>query len=380
VALLLALALAQAAASPPPGPAASNPRQRLKAVGEQLQQEKLDVERLQGEESSLLDAIDAAEKAEAQAAQAAVDAESRRARAAEALAAAQASERAARAEADARLAGLAPRLRVWQRLSPDRRVSLLLGAGSAEQAEARRRLFRSILGGQLSELRGALAALGAAQAARTAAEGLASDLETREHEAHAARAAAAAAKARHAALLAAVRTERALHQKAMTELARAQGQLAKVVAALPPLKMVGTGFALAKGRLPRPVDGPIEVGFGEILNPRFNTVTLQKGLDIRAPEGAPVRAVHEGRVVYAGLLQGYGNLLIVDHGDGFFTLFAHLETLEKGVDDVVAAGDEIAKVGQTGSLKGPYLYFEIRRHGQPLDPAPWLAPPATAGR
>ena len=364
--LVLSLALAAAAAG-------ASPREKLKAVGEQLQQEKLDVERLEGEEGKLLDAIDSAEQAEGEAALAAQEAEARQARAAEALSAAQAKERSAQAEADARLAGLGPRLRAWQRLSKDRQMSLLLGAKSAEQAEARRRLFRAILGGQLSEVKGALAALSAAQAAREAAASLAAALETREREARIARAKAAAAKARHGALLAAVRSERALHQKAMTELARAAAQLGKVVAALPPQKMESTGFALAKGRLPRPVAGPIEVGFGEILNPRFNTVTLQKGLDLRAPEGTPVRAVHPGRVVHAGWLTGYGNLLIVDHGDGYYTLFAHLQSIAKAVDDLVAEGDELGKVGETGSLKGAYLYFEIRRHGQPLDPAPWLA-------
>ncbi|MHB8417338.1 MAG: murein hydrolase activator EnvC family protein [Myxococcales bacterium] len=367
--LILALAVAQV-----------NPRERLKAVGDQLEQEKLDVERLRGEETTLLDAIDAAERAEGQAERTAVEAERRRARAAESVAAAQEKERAARQESDAKLAGLSPRLRAWQRLSRERQLSLLLGARSAQQASERQRLFRSLLGGQLEELRGALAALETARAARVAAVSLSSALEQRGAEARAARAAAAAARARHTALLAAVRTERALHEKATAELAHAQGKLAAVVAALPPQKTPSTGFAAAKGSLPRPVDGPIEVGFGEILNPRFNTVTLQKGLDIRAPEGASVRAVHQGRVVHAGWLQGYGNLLIVDHGDGFYTLFAHLAALEKGVDDLVAEGEELGTVGQTGSLKGPYLYFEIRRHGQPLDPAPWFAAPAAAAR
>jgi septal ring factor EnvC (AmiA/AmiB activator) len=111
------------------------------------------------------------------------------------------------------------------------------------------------------------------------------------------------------------------------------------------------------------------------LNPRFNTTTLQKGLDFRAPEGADVRSIHQGRIVHAGWFQGYGNLVIVDHGDGYFSLFAHLASLKHEVNDLVEAGEVLGTVGATGSLKGPYLYFEIRHHGEPLDPAPWLLRP-----
>jgi murein hydrolase activator len=78
-------------------------------------------------------------------------------------------------------------------------------------------------------------------------------------------------------------------------------------------------------------------------------------------------------VAYAGWLRGYGNLLILDHGGGYHTLVAHLSSVTPGVGDRVAAGDSVGEVGETGSLKGAYLYFEIRRSGQALDPAPWLA-------
>jgi septal ring factor EnvC (AmiA/AmiB activator) len=117
----------------------------------------------------------------------------------------------------------------------------------------------------------------------------------------------------------------------------------------------------------------VEVGFGKVVNPLFNTVTVQKGLDIRAPEGAPVRAVAAGTVVYAGWLRGYGNLLILDHGGGYHSLMAHLATLGPAPGAEVQAGEEVGTVGDTGSLKGAYLYFEIRKSGQAVDPGPWLA-------
>jgi septal ring factor EnvC (AmiA/AmiB activator) len=354
--------------------AAGGARETLKAVGDELEQEQLDIERLESEEESLLDAVDAAEKSQAEAERAAARAEVLRSKTAAELVDAQARERAAQAEADVRLQGFGPRLRVWQRLSPERQASLLLGAGSAQEALARQRLFRSILGGQLEEVRDVLRALQVAKADRASSMAISEQLPKIERESQAARAEAKAQEMKHEALLDAVHDERKLHERAMAELQSAQAGLSATLVALPAKKMPSTGFGRLKGRLPRPVAGPIEVGFGDILNPRFHTVTLQKGVDIRAPEGTPVRAQHAGRVVHAGWFKGYGNLVIVDHGDGFYALFAHLATLGKQVDDPVATGDELGTVGSTGSLKGPYLYFEIRKHGQPLDPAAWLMP------
>ena len=365
---VLLLCLACLAATPVAGP-----RERLRAVGEELQQEAIDVQRLAGQESSLLDAIDDAERAEAAARAAAEAAEAREVALADRLTAARASEAAAEADARGRLRALAPRLRLWQRLSPGRRLDVLLGAHSAQEATTRERLLGEIVGRDLAELRGCLGALRAARADRVAAAALEGELVGREGEAERARAEARERRAAHTALLAAVRGERTLHERAQGELRAAQRKLSAAVAALPPEKMASSGFEALRGRLPRPVAGPIEVGFGQILNPRWSTVTLQKGVDIRAPEGTVVRAVHEGRVVHAGWFQGYGNLVIVDHGDGYYTLFAHLRSMERADGDLVATGEPLGAVGATGSLKGPYLYFEIRHHGAALDPSAWLA-------
>jgi murein hydrolase activator len=133
-----------------------------------------------------------------------------------------------------------------------------------------------------------------------------------------------------------------------------------------------SGFAALFGRLPMPAEGMIEVGFGKVVNPRFHTTTVQKGLDIHAPEGAPVRAIASGKVVYAGWLVGYGNVLILDHGDGYHSLMAHLRETWRAVGQGVQAGDQLGTVGDTGSLKGAYLYFELRQKGMAVDPVPWL--------
>jgi murein hydrolase activator len=163
-----------------------------------------------------------------------------------------------------------------------------------------------------------------------------------------------------------------LARRVVRELEQADGELTRL---LEDLKegTTATGFRALKGKLPFPSVGAVEVGFGKVVNPLFNTVTVQKGVDIRAEEGAPVHAVAPGKVVFAGWLRGYGNLLILDHGGGYHSLMAHLATLAPEVGAEIQAGEEIGTVGDTGSLKGAYLYFEIRKGGQAVDPAPWLA-------
>lgn len=155
------------------------------------------------------------------------------------------------------------------------------------------------------------------------------------------------------------------------ELEQAEKQLAELVRRLSgPARP--SGFEGLKGRLPYPTDGIIEVGFGRVVNPKFNTITVQKGVDIHAAKGAAVRAVADGKVVYAAWLRGYGNLMIVDHGDRYHSLMAHLDSFGRTVGEVVKQGEELGRVGDSGSVKGPYLYFEIRKAGEALDPAAWL--------
>lgn len=133
------------------------------------------------------------------------------------------------------------------------------------------------------------------------------------------------------------------------------------------------GFGALRGKLAPPLDGTVEVGFGKIVNPRFNTVVLQKGIDVRAAEGTPVRAVGPGVVVHAGWVRGYGNVLILEHPGVFHTVMAHLSAFQVEVGDEVELGQEIAKVGDSASVKGSYLYFEIRQRGLAVDPQPWFA-------
>ena len=96
-----------------------------------------------------------------------------------------------------------------------------------------------------------------------------------------------------------------------------------------------------------------------------------QGLTIPAAEGATVRAIHHGRVVYADWLRGSGLLLIVDHGDGYMSLYAHNQSLLREVGEWVSAGTPVSTVGNSGGQERPALYFEIRHQGKPVDPATW---------
>jgi septal ring factor EnvC (AmiA/AmiB activator) len=98
-----------------------------------------------------------------------------------------------------------------------------------------------------------------------------------------------------------------------------------------------------------------------------------RGVFLAAREGEPVKAVARGRVAYADALRGFGLLLILDHGDGYMTLYGHNQGLFKEVGDWVEAGEPVAQVGNTGDAPRPGLYFEIRHHGEPHDPLRWCA-------
>ncbi len=174
-------------------------------------------------------------------------------------------------------------------------------------------------------------------------------------------------------LLASINAEQNRMSRVIAELEQTEVELAGLVGDLQSA-VTSSGFRAKRGQLPYPVAGIVEVGFGKVVNPRFNTVTVQKGLDVRAAEGAEVRSVGVGTVVYAGWLKGYGNLVIIDHGANYHSLYAHLANAQVDVGAAVGERQTIGQVGDTGSLKGAFLYFEIRKAGQAVDPLPWLKP------
>lgn len=129
-------------------------------------------------------------------------------------------------------------------------------------------------------------------------------------------------------------------------------------------------FTKLKGHLKLPVSGELTNRFGAR---RSDTGTSWKGLFIRANAGSPVRALGPGQVVFADWLRGFGNLIIVDHGDGYMSLYGNNEALLKQEGDSVAAGDGIAQVGNSGGNPETGLYFEVRYHSRAIDPLLWVS-------
>ncbi len=275
---------------------------------------------------------------------------------------------------DAQVEELKPRLRVMDRLHRRGRLEVLLSAGDFASLVWRQRALTALVERDV-RLLGETRAAQAFQARTEALLGRVEQTQSQRAELlEQERALAHAQMDILSSLLRRIGADAQLASRVVRELELTERRLARMVEVVE-TDVVDRGFGRLRGRLPWPTRGIIEVAFGQVLNPRFNTVTFQKGLDLRAPAGEPVRAVASGRVVYAGWMKGYGNLLIVDHGGGYHTVMAHLAGFLRAVGDDVLTGDELARVGDSGSHKGAYLYFELRKNGIALDPKAWLEAP-----
>jgi len=129
----------------------------------------------------------------------------------------------------------------------------------------------------------------------------------------------------------------------------------------------------AKGALPWPAEGAVVSFFGRQKHPTFNTYVQRKGIEIRTVEGSLIRAVMSGTVVYADWLKGYGLVIILDHANGYFSLYAHASRILAKVGEQVAVGRSIGETGDTGVTGENTLYFELRKGAEPVDPLQWLA-------
>ncbi len=187
-------------------------------------------------------------------------------------------------------------------------------------------------------------------------------------------------RATRAALLEEIYERREMAETLQFELEDARSRLTTLIADLEvggenQLDTLFLPIRLFRGELGWPVEGRIGASFGKHRHPRFRTVTVQNGVEINAPIGTSVRAVYDGEAVFASWFQGYGTLLIVSHPHKVHSLYGHLSEIKVREGDTIRRGDEIALVGDTGSLIGPSLYFEIREDGQPVNPEEWLAEP-----
>ncbi|MDQ1330882.1 MAG: SH3b protein, partial [Thermodesulfobacteriota bacterium] len=134
------------------------------------------------------------------------------------------------------------------------------------------------------------------------------------------------------------------------------------------------GLDSLKGLLIQPVKGKIISHFGAYSDPKYNVANFRSGIDIAAERGEPIKSVVAGKIIYSGWFKGYGNMIIIDHGESYYTVYAHLEENFKSKGDLVETEEVIATAGDAGSLSGPGLYFEMRHHGKPVDPVEWFKP------
>lgn len=185
-------------------------------------------------------------------------------------------------------------------------------------------------------------------------------------------------------MLASVRGEKGLYEQTLRELEEASAGLWAMIkrkeqerhdatAAAPAMKRREAAGAAARSGLPWPIEGQVLTRFGLQRHPQFGTTIYRRGIEIQAREGESVRAVRDGQVAFADWYKGYGKLVILDHGNGMYTLYGNLSQLDQKKDNRVSKGQVLGLAGETGSLKGAKLYFEIRQNGEALDPLAWLA-------
>jgi septal ring factor EnvC (AmiA/AmiB activator) len=208
---------------------------------------------------------------------------------------------------------------------------------------------------------------------RTDLEAKTQQLATLQEESRKARVALERSVAAHNSLIDSIDARRDLNAQMTTELQAVQQRLQAS------LNQVGTNGAAPvslpvgafQGALPWPARGSIISRFGRQTSSKFGTAIVKNGIEVAVPEGARVAAVHEGAVAYADQFTGYGNLVIVEHGEGAFSLYGHLASVRVARGDRVEPG---TTVGTTGRNPGgnPALYFELRIDGRPVDPLQWL--------
>jgi murein hydrolase activator len=169
-------------------------------------------------------------------------------------------------------------------------------------------------------------------------------------------------------LLKSIQNQKTVYHKLLMELEERGKKLQTLIGKLEKEKSLRaygkSNYGALKGKLIPPVQGKVLSLFKE---------KGQNGIEIKAPMGAEIRAVLSGKILYADWFKGFGNIVIIDHGDHTFTVSGYCSELLKKPGDAVSQGEAIALVGSAGSLKGPCLYFEIRQHGKPQDPMEWLS-------
>jgi len=247
---------------------------------------------------------------------------------------------------------------------------MLLGAGRTEDAVRAARLTAALA--SLDQRRAAeqAAAISRLRASRVELEQQSARLEDVRASARKAAAESTRAALARAERVRQIDARRDLTARMVGELEHARDRLATLVPGST-LEAVALPLEPFRGSLDWPVAGRLLSRFGQHRNPRFGTTVNQSGIEIAAADAEPVRAVHEGRVVFADVFAGFGQLVIVDHGSLGYSLYGYLGTIDKPKGAAVAAGERLGSAGLAPSGNSA-LYFELRIDGKPVDPLQWL--------
>ena len=273
------------------------------------------------------------------------------------------------------------RLRVMYKEGPNGQLKLLLASSGYNDLQARFASLRWLSRREFQLLEGYRVDRARLESAEVHLLQVRGELQGYRQEIAAKLAAVKDERAKKDQLLARVRSEKAMYVKVIDELEksaqRIEGLLRdfearrKATASTRP-QSLGEGVARLKGRLGWPSEGDVVAFFGRQKHPKFDTYVQRKGIEIRANQGAVIRSVADGVVAFADWMRGYGLLAIVDHGEGFFSLYAHASKLLVNVGETVRSHQPIGEIGDTGLTGESTLYFELRQGGEALDPLAWL--------
>ena len=179
-------------------------------------------------------------------------------------------------------------------------------------------------------------------------------------------------------VLVSVRKQQASHTRILKELQDASNRILDIIKESERAQkgkediFAGKGFGSLKGRLPWPAEGRIAIPYGSQKDPQFSTPIFRSGAFIQSDSDSYAKAVHGGKVVFAEWFKGYGQMVIINHGDGYHTLYGSLSEIFTRVGDIIKGKQAIGRVGTSGLMNSTGLYFELRYKGKPLDPLQWL--------
>jgi septal ring factor EnvC (AmiA/AmiB activator) len=204
-------------------------------------------------------------------------------------------------------------------------------------------------------------------------EGLRQEFKTRQQKVKSRESELAEKKKSKETILHSVRTEKTRRQTMIAELKEASGRMLDIIRESSRTDdYEGKGFFQLKGRLNWPADGKIAVPYGSQKDPQFDTPVFRNGIHIQTDSSIDARAVYRGKIIFAEWFKGFGQLIIINHGSGYHTLYGNLSEIFSKVGDIIKDNQVIGKAGASGTLNAQGIYFEIRYKGKPLDPAQWL--------